>query len=139
MSALVSPIHTEGVGLANIRYFAPPSGGREFPWPSLDDVFAAMALNRSLRKAFRHSLPGSEWVKSTQTVATPDGSTLICEHYIAQGSIDAMIEVGRCSKDLYWAYGKGGAAALGKLTDGFGKDEMMAYLKAALAAGGGLS
>lgn len=137
MSAFLSPIHVEGIGLANVRFFAPPDGGREFPWPSIDDLMAAVVMDRSMRRAFKADLANSPWADDTRRIVTPDGRTLVAQHFVAQGMIDAWATVGRCSRDLYGAYAVGGAKALSKLTNGFGPDELLAYCADAIKAGGG--
>ena len=135
--SVISPIHIEAIGVGNVRFFAPPLGGREFPRPSIDDLFAAMALGRKRSEHFRRSMQDGEWATNSKTIATADGITVIAQHFIAQGLIDAMTQVGRCPPDLYWTYAKGGGVALDKLTDGWSKDAIMAYLRDALAIGGG--
>ncbi len=137
MSALVVPIHTEALGLANVRFFAPPSGGREFPWLSVDDLFSAVVMDRRMRRAFRADIESSPWAGSVRQITTPDGRMLICKHFVAQGLIDAWTQVGRCSADFYGAYTKGGVAALSKLTGELGPDQLMAYLRDATVADGG--
>ena len=137
MSALISPIHVEGIGLSNVRFFAPPDGEREFPWPSLDDLFAAVVMDRRMRRAFQADIESSPWAGATRRIVTPDGRTIIGQHFVAQGLIDAWAQVGRCAPDLYRAYAVGGARALSKLTDGYGHDELMAYVGDAMKAGGG--
>lgn len=136
MSALVTPIHVEAIGLANVRFFAPPSGAREFPWPSIDDLFAAVVMDRSLRRAFRRDIEDGPWAGFTRKIVTSDGRTIIGQHFIAQGMIDAWVHVGRCPADMYGRYAVGGAKALSKLTDGFASDELMAYCRDAMQVGG---
>ena len=137
MSALVSPIHVEAVGVANIRFFAPPSGGREFPWLSIDDLHASMTLPRALRREFKRSFRSSEWRKDTKAVATADGIANIVPHFVAQGLIGAMSEVGYVAPELYGRYAAAGAKAMGKLTDGLSPPELLDYIESAWKASGG--
>lgn len=139
MIAIAHPIHVEAIGLANVRYFAPPKGAREFPWPSLDDLMAAVVMDRAMRRAFKADLANSLWADNTRKIVTSDGRTLIGQHFVAQGLIDAWATVGRCSRELYGVYAIGGAKALGKLLPDLHGDELMAYCKDALTAGGGAS
>ena len=137
MITVLHPIHVEGIGLSNVRFFAPPSGAREFPWPSLNDLFASVVMDRSLRRAFRSDIERGPWARYTRKVVTQDGRTLLGQHLIAQGMIDAWVHVGRCPDDFYARYAKGGAKALSKLTEGFGPDELLAYCRDAMEVGGG--
>ena len=132
---IVTPIHVEPIGLANVRFFAPLDGAREFPWPSLDDLFAAVVMDRTLRRAMRSDLERSRWAADTRKIVTPNGRTIIGQHFIAQGMIDAWVHVGRCPEDMYGRYAVGGARALSKLTEGFGPDDLMAYCRDAQQAG----
>lgn len=134
--SVVSPVHIEAVGLSNIRFFAPREGWREFPWPAFDDVANAMAVGRNRRRTFRNELLSGPWAHAARTVETPDGPVLVCQHYAVQGLIDAMAQVGRCDPDFYWKYAKAGTEALCSITVGFSKDELLDYLKCAVAAGG---
>lgn len=126
MTALVSPIHVEAVGVADIRLFAPPSGRREFPWVSIDDLHASLSLPRMLRREFRHKLRSGEWRNFDRTVATADGIVNIVLHIVAQGVIDAMKEVGWTPAEFYTRYAAAGAQAMGKLTAGFSPPELLA-------------
>ena len=136
---VVEPITVEAIGLSNVRFFRPPSGGREFPWVAFDDITAAMSLPRNLRRTFKADLRNSKWSKDVATVRTSNGTVEIFPHYQAQGLIDAMTQVGRCPADLYWAYAQAGAKALDIITEGCSKDQLLAYLKEAMQAGGGLA
>ncbi len=90
-----------------------------------------------MRRAFRADLSNSVWAKDTRAIVTLDGRTIIGQHFIAQGLIDAWVQVGRCQPDFYAGYAAGGAKALSKLTDGFGPDELLSYCRDAMGASGG--
>ena len=137
MLSILHPIHIEAVGLANVRFFAAPTGAREFPWPSIDDLFGSVVMDRRMRRASRSDIERSPWAGDTRKIVTPDGRTIIGQHFIVQGLIDAWVQVGRCQPDLYARYTAGGARALSKLTEEFGPDELMAYCRDAFQAGGG--
>ena len=137
MLTILEPIHVEAIGLANVRFFAPPTGAREFPWPSLDDLMAAVVMDRAMRRAFKADLGNSAWAGDTRRIVTPDGRTLIGQHFVAQGLVDAWATVGRCSRDLYGAYAIGGVKAMGKLLPNVHGDELMSYCRDAMKAGGG--
>ena len=131
MSKTSTPLQFEAVGLGNVRFFRPPSGGREFPFVALNDLYIAMAIPCGARREFDHALRTGPWKENAKTVATADGVTTIVAHFVAQGLIDAMAEVGRCSPDFYRSYATAGAKALSKLTDGLHGDALLAYIKAA--------
>ena len=134
--SVVSPIHTEAVGLGNIRFFAPPSGQREFPWIALDDAMHAFSVPIGMRRQATQDLQ-RDWKGEAVRVATEDGILLLIPHYMAQGMAQAMSDCGRAPEDLYWKYAVGGARALTKLIPDLHGQEMMAYLADALAAGAG--
>lgn len=137
--AVIAPIHVEAVGLGNVRFFAPPSGGREFPWVSLDDLMVCMNVPQEMRRMFKSDMRRGPFADSTKMVAVADGIANIVPHFVAQGVIGVNEEIGRAPKELYWHYAKASAAALDKLTDGFSQGQIFAYLRDALAAGGGVS
>ncbi len=129
---ILSPIHVEAVGLSKVRFFAPPTGAREFPWPSIDDLFAAVVMDRRMRRLFRTDIQTSPWAGDTRKIVTPNGRTIIGQHFIVQGLIEAWVQVGRCQPDLYSRYTVGGAKTLSKLTEGMHGHELMAYCRDAL-------
>ncbi|MCW6513291.1 hypothetical protein [Lichenifustis flavocetrariae] len=136
MSALVEPIPIGAVGLANLRFFAPPSGGRECPWLSIDDLHACLVLPRGVRRELNAKLRTSKWKDDVETIATPEGIVTIVPRFMAQGMIDAMRDVGQIREGFYAEYVRQGAAAMSKLTDGMGPEEMLGYVKAAWTASG---
>ena len=136
MSAVVSPIHIEAVGLGNIRFFAPPSGRREFPWIALDDAMHAFSIPIGMRRQATQDLQ-RDWKGEAVSVATAGGIVLLIPHYMAQGMAQAMADCGRAPADLYWKYAAGGARALTKLIPNLHGQDMLAYLSDAMAAGGG--
>ena len=137
MSNLVKPIHIEALCLGNVRFFAPPSSKPEFPWVAVEDLHAAMALPRAFRRYLKNTLQSSEWHRETCTVATADGLVEIMPHFMAQGMISAMTEVGRCPSDFHYQYCRAGAFAANKMMEGLSPDEVTAYLHAAWVSVGG--
>lgn len=135
--SIVSPIHIEAIGLANLRFFAPPSGGQEFPWLSIDDLHACMGLPRDLRREFKARLRKAAWRHDVHLVALGDDIANIIPHYMAQGLIDAMRDVGHLSPDFYSTYAAAGAQALSKLTQGLDGQEILNYIAAAWKSSGG--
>ncbi|MBH0619412.1 hypothetical protein I3A86_25305, partial [Salmonella enterica] len=104
MIDVVEPVHTEGILLCNVRFFAPQAGAREFPWPSIDDLMQSVGMDRRMRRLFKADLDGSPWRGFVRMIVTAQGRTLIGQHFVAQGLIDAWAQVGRCRPDLYGIY-----------------------------------
>lgn len=125
--SLVAPVHIAAVGLANLRFFGPPNGGREFPYVSVDDLHACLSLPHELRRTLKSNLRSTKWRDDTFTVATADGIVSLVPHFMAQGLIHAMQEVGRAPAGFHDAYIVGGSAAMTKITSHLSPDEMVAY------------
>ena len=137
MAPLVAPIHVEALGSSTLRFFAPPSGEREFPWIAIDDLHACLGLPRALRREFKTKLRSSEWKDDTRTVATADGIVNIAPHFMAQGLIHAMQDVHRVAPDFYdRRYAKAGARAMDRLVDGLQPRDLLNYIEAAVKASG---
>lgn len=110
MSALVSPLCTFAVGVANLRYFRPPLPGERMVWHSWQDMQQCLALPRDLRREFLSKLR-KEWGKDTRAVMTEAGPTTIAPHFMAQGLIHSMIEMGQAVPEVEHAYCYGIVAA----------------------------
>lgn len=110
MTGLVSPLSTAAVGLANLRYFRPPVPGVRTVWHSFQDMQACLALPRELRRQFIAKLR-KEWSKDTRAVMTTSGPTTIAPHFMAQGLIHSMIEMGQVTPEIESAYCHGVVAA----------------------------
>ena len=136
MRTLVTPIHTEAIGLGNLRFFAPPSGGREFPWSSLDDAMHCFSLPRALRQSATKDLL-AEYRDQTAVVRTPNGDVRLITHSWAQGLVGAMVDVGRADPKMNWIYAKAAAEALGQMVAGLSTHEVMQYMADAMQASGG--
>src|SRR5262249_3089323 len=97
VTSIITPLHIATVGGHPLRFFKTPlDGGRpDFPWHAVDDVQRCLGLNRQGRKIFLHKLRSSEWSRMVRTVATADGVITVAPHFIAQGTIDAMVEPAR--------------------------------------------
>ena len=129
---VVTPIHVAAIGLGNMRFYAPPSSGQEFPWVALEDAMHCFCLPRGMRRRAKQDMQ-RDWKGQAQTVATNDGVVTIVPHFMAQGMAYAMIDCGRCDGSVLAKYGLAGSAAMAKLTDGLGSQEILDYLGAAMA------
>ncbi|PZN97778.1 MAG: hypothetical protein DCF30_15865 [Hyphomicrobiales bacterium] len=110
MSNILQPLFTAAVGLANLRYFRPPVPGVRTVWHSWQDMHACLSLPRGLRREF-HAKLRKEWGKDTRAVMTEAGPTTLAPHFMAQGLIHSMIEVGLAKPDIEHAYVLGLVAA----------------------------
>lgn len=122
MSGIVQPLSTAAVGLANLRYFRPPLPGHRMVWHSWQDMQQCLALPRDLRREFLSKLR-KEWGKDTRAVMTESGPTTIAPHFMAQGLIGSMIELGQASRDFEHAYVLGMVAATKAYHDEMGLSE----------------
>lgn len=95
MSALLAPAFTGTLNDKPLRFFKAPLSGPHFPWHAAEDLHRCLALPRDLRRHFQQRLMSSEWKANVLTVATADGIVTIAPHFVAQGLIGAMQDVGR--------------------------------------------
>jgi hypothetical protein len=95
MSAVVASVFTGTVNDQPLRFFKAHLPGLHLPWHATEDLQRCLALPRDLRRHFQQQLRSSDWKNSVRTVATSDGIVTIAPHFIAQGLIAAMQDVGR--------------------------------------------
>jgi hypothetical protein len=127
---VIKPLTVATIGKHPLRFFRPPNDVADFPWHAIDDLHRCLGLNRQQRRVFLCKLQ----TKNIQTVATPDGIVSIAPHYMAQGTIDAMVEEGMAPARIRAEYDDAGAEALRKLIPAhltFPSDAWMAWMKAA--------
>jgi hypothetical protein len=115
MTIMIKPLHVGTVGGQPLRFFHPPKPGaglagpfagngqrpvrlaqtpvleRRLPWPSIEDLYRCLGLSREQRKIFLTKL--RRW-SEPQTIATDEGITTITPHFMAQGTIDMVVEAG---------------------------------------------
>ena len=120
-----------------VRFFKTPNndGCPDFPWHSVDDLQQALGLNRAARKFFLHKLRSANWGNIARTIATDDGLVTIAPHFVAQGTISALIEAGMALPKAETEYGIAGSEALQKLIPThlqFPDDGWMQFMKAAM-------
>lgn len=94
MRTLLAPAYTGTLNDKPLRFFKAPLQGAQFPWHAAEDLHACLSMPRSLRRHFQQRLKSSEWKDDVRTVATADGIVTIAPHFIAQGLIGAMQDVG---------------------------------------------
>ncbi len=132
MGGVVTPIHVAAIGLGNMRFYAPPSGGQEFPWVALEDAMHCFSLPSGMRRQAKQDMQ-REWKGQAKTIATNDGLVTTVPHFMASGMVQAMAECGRCGGDLPLKYVMAVTAAMTKLTAGLKPEKVSEYLGAAMA------
>lgn len=139
MSKVIEPIHTAAVGLGNVRYFKSLLPGPHLIWFAYEDLLKAAGLARPMRRHFEAMLK-QDHRDIIKPVMTPDGPATLAPHYIAQGFVDAMEEIGQAPKGFATAYTRGAAAAISAVTADLGLTgtEAMNYTIAAYRNSNGI-
>lgn len=119
MIAVASPIHTATINGVALRFFRGPADGPDMPWHAHEELLAALALPRDLRRALKAALLRS-WKEACHTVEVDGEPVLIAPHFVAQGLIGMAQEVGKgitTTPDLVdREYARAGVAAMSALT-----------------------
>jgi hypothetical protein len=126
------PLFSATVGGRALRFFKPPDGGPDFPWHSVDDLGRCLGLNRAHRKILHSKYLRGSWPKGT--VAVGNEIITIAPHFVAQGSIDAMVEVGQAPASVRIEYDRAATDAMISmpLPFAFGTSGWAAWMKAAM-------
>ena len=114
MSSMIEPLHVATVGGQPLRFFKSPlnDGRPDLPWHAVDDLHRCLGLNRDARRFFLRRL--RQWGEP-KTVATADGVVTVAPHFMAQGTVDAMVEEGVAPASVRTEYDRAGADAIRKL------------------------
>lgn len=95
MIALLSPIHTEAVGGASVRFFHSPetlrNGKPDMPWHSCDDLWQSLGIDASGRETFLRRLRADWW--DPQTVPTLYGPVVIAPYLMGDILIDEWLRL----------------------------------------------
>jgi hypothetical protein len=131
---MIKPLHVASIGGHPVRFFRTPNndGRPDLPWHAVDDLYRALELNREQRKGFLHMLRKRGGIR---TLATSDGIVIVAPHFIAQGCIDAMIDVGVAPSAVRIEYDLASTEAVQKLIPHhlpFPSDDWVAWMKAAM-------
>ena len=132
---MITPLHTATISGQPLRFFQTPNddGLPDLPWHAVDDLQRCLGLNRSARKYFLHTLYSKH--KEVRTVATTDGIVTVAPHFMAQGTVDAMVESKMAPASVRLEYDRAGAEALKKLVPPglvFLSDAWLGWMKAAM-------
>jgi hypothetical protein len=112
---MITPLHIATVGGHSLRFFRTPlnDGRPDLPWHCVDDLHKCLGLNRDLRRIFLRKLKNAKW--PSKTIAAADGVITIAPHFVAQGTIDAMVDEGIAPGSVGTEYARTGAEALKKI------------------------
>jgi hypothetical protein len=105
--SIVKPLATALVNGRPVRYFRSPLDGPEFPWHVFLDLHAAMRLPDDMQEHFLRMMRSGPYRNDTRVLATPDGPAVITPHYVAQGFMRGMEELGQMPPDFEIDYCKG--------------------------------
>ncbi|MCG5247950.1 hypothetical protein [Methylorubrum extorquens] len=140
MIAAAKPIHTANVAGKPFRFFRGPGDAPDMPWHAHDDLLAALALPRPLRRELRAKML-KNFGPECRTVEVGGEPVLIAPHYVAQGLISAAQEGGKGITEMPAQvdrdYVTGGMAAMKTLTAGLGQVEGFEYAMQAFRNQGG--
>jgi hypothetical protein len=119
MISSATPIHTATINSVSVRFFRGPAAGPDMPWHAHEELLAALALPRDLRRALKAALL-KHWKEACHTVEVDGEPMLIAPHFVAQGLIGMAQEVGKritTTPDLVdREYASAGFAAMNALT-----------------------
>ncbi|SDA25065.1 hypothetical protein SAMN02799622_03545 [Methylobacterium sp. UNC378MF] len=114
-----TPIHAAEINSTLVRFFCGPATGPDMPWHAHEDLLAALALPRDLRRALKAALLKS-WKEVCHTVEVDGEPVLIAPHFVAQGLIGMAQEIGKgvtTTPDIVdREYARAGVAAMNALT-----------------------
>ena len=114
-----TPIFTAEVNGTSVRLFRGPATDPDMPWHAHEDLLAALALPRDLRRALKAALLKS-WREACHTVEVSGEPVLLASHFVARGLISMAQEVGKgitTTPDLVdREYARAGVAAMNALT-----------------------
>lgn len=119
MIAAAFPVHTAAINNVSVRFFRGPADGPDMPWHVHEELLAALALPRDLRRALKAALLKS-WKEACHTVEADGEPVLIAPHFVAQGLIGMAQEIGKgitTTPDLVdREYARAGVGAMNALT-----------------------
>jgi hypothetical protein len=91
---IAEPLHIAVLSGHPLRFFRTPlaDGLPDLPWHAVDDLQRCLALNRHGRKIFLALLRSNKrWNGIVRNVATADELVTVAPHFMAQGTIGALV------------------------------------------------
>ncbi len=137
MSAVHSPIYTGTVNGRPVRFFKGLGGKPDMPWHAYHDLTAAVGFDEAMSRRFVQ-LTQQDGKDALQTIATLEGLIVIAPHYVAQGTVWAAVDWGRCSSDTEFQYAKEGVQALDALMANVPHDRFLNYIGQAFRNSNGM-
>jgi hypothetical protein len=110
MTPAVAILHTATIASAPVRFFRSPLSVPDLPWHAVNDLHSALRLPSDLSKTFKYRLK-REWKADLLKVRVDGAPLLIAPHFMAQGLIGAMVEMGVAPASTDLDYRLAGAAA----------------------------
>ncbi|WP_345819897.1 hypothetical protein ABC766_27075 [Methylobacterium fujisawaense] len=115
----VTPLHVATINGVSVRFFRGPATGPDMPWHAHEELLAALALPRDLRRVLKAALLKC-WKEACHTVEVDGEPVLIAPHFVAQGLIGMAQEVGKSITTtpdrVDREYASAGVAAMNALT-----------------------
>lgn len=140
MIPTAQPLHVATVCGKPFRFFRGPGDAPDMPWHAHDDLLAALALPRPLRRELRAKML-KNFGPQCRTVEVDGEPVLIAPHYVAQGLVGAAREAGggiaATPAQVDREYVTGSMGAMKALTAGLGQAEGFHYVMAAFRNQGG--
>lgn len=93
MILAASPIHTGTINRTAVRFFPGPGEEPDLPWHAHEELLAALALPRTLRRVLKAGVL-KHWRDHCRTVEVEEEPVLLAPHFVAQGLIGAAQEAG---------------------------------------------
>jgi len=99
MSTPLDPIHVGQVRGVAVRFFKAPNDAVALPWHAFSDLLSAAGLSRHDRRTFLSMVQSGPFQDDVRTVKTSAGPVMIAPHFVFQGTIGALKQVGLMPKD----------------------------------------
>src|SRR5262245_23412413 len=134
---MIKPLYIGQVGGQPLRFFKTPldDGRPDLAWHCVDDLQRCLGQsprgqNLSEYAALAQGIPRHR----SDRVATADGIITLAPHFMAQGTIEAMIEAGEALEAVRTEYDHAGVEAMRKIAIPFPfpSDEYLDWMKAAM-------
>ncbi|GCE80642.1 hypothetical protein [Komagataeibacter oboediens] len=100
-----TPLYTAHVNGHPVRYFRADDGG--LPRHAFLDLLDAVALPEDAKLMFLRMVRNGQWKDDTQVIPTPTGPVVTAPHFMAQGFIGVLGELGMNNNPIDRAYTEG--------------------------------
>lgn len=114
---MLSPLYNAEINGHRLRFFKNPDGTRDMPWHAFYDLLMLTNYSNREAKQMLAATRGGPFKAKVQTIATSEGPVVIGPHWMAQGMIGAMLDVGQITPEIEAAYVKASAHVIGLMVD----------------------